>query len=108
MMHESRTFLQGTRRVNKDTKTEHRRQKELEDLVEKGKNNNSIGKGRAANSLPQVVKYKPPPPFPQHLVKKNRNSQFHKFLDIFKRLPINIPLVKTLEHMCKVFKRSIQ
>ncbi|GAA0156941.1 hypothetical protein LIER_38373 [Lithospermum erythrorhizon] len=44
--------------------------------------------------------YVPPPvPFSQRLQKKRLDTQFSKFLDIFKRLHINIPFAKVLEHM---------
>ncbi|KAJ9536341.1 hypothetical protein OSB04_un000477 [Centaurea solstitialis] len=38
-------------------------------------------------------------PFPQRLKAKNMDTQFKKFLDIFKQLHINIPLVEALEQM---------
>ncbi|XP_075079889.1 uncharacterized protein LOC142165174 [Nicotiana tabacum] len=42
---------------------------------------------------------KPPPPYPQKLVKQNGKNQFKNFIQIMKRLSINIPLVKDLEQM---------
>ncbi|KAJ9548063.1 LOW QUALITY PROTEIN: hypothetical protein OSB04_020606 [Centaurea solstitialis] len=38
-------------------------------------------------------------PFPGRLKNKNMDKQFKKFLDIFKQLHINIPLVEALEQM---------
>ncbi|KAI3701848.1 hypothetical protein L6452_27240 [Arctium lappa] len=38
-------------------------------------------------------------PFPERLKNKNVDEQFKKFLDIFKQLHINIPLVEALEQM---------
>ncbi|XP_039118013.1 uncharacterized protein LOC120253863 [Dioscorea cayenensis subsp. rotundata] len=38
-------------------------------------------------------------PFPQSLKKKKSNQQFAKFLDIFKKLHINIPFAEVLEQM---------
>ncbi|KAJ9543738.1 LOW QUALITY PROTEIN: hypothetical protein OSB04_023445 [Centaurea solstitialis] len=38
-------------------------------------------------------------PFPSRLKNKNMDKQFKKFLDIFKQLHINIPLVEALEQM---------
>ncbi|XP_057418707.1 uncharacterized protein LOC130712907 [Lotus japonicus] len=38
-------------------------------------------------------------PFPKALVKKNLEKQFSKFLDIFKKLQINIPFSEALEQM---------
>src|ERR1044072_8672232 len=38
-------------------------------------------------------------PFPKALVKKNLEKQFSKFLDVFKKLQINIPFFEALEQM---------
>ncbi|KAJ9564240.1 hypothetical protein OSB04_000206 [Centaurea solstitialis] len=38
-------------------------------------------------------------PFPQRVKPKNVDDQFKKFLDVFKQLHINIPLVEALEQM---------
>ncbi|KAI3716246.1 hypothetical protein L6452_23455 [Arctium lappa] len=38
-------------------------------------------------------------PFPERLKTKNVDEQFKKFLDVFKQLHINIPLVEALEQM---------
>ncbi|XP_070035715.1 uncharacterized protein [Nicotiana tomentosiformis] len=42
---------------------------------------------------------RPPPPYPQRLPKQNRENQFKKFIDMMKRLSINVPLVEALEQM---------
>ncbi|KAJ9538724.1 hypothetical protein OSB04_031457 [Centaurea solstitialis] len=47
----------------------------------------------------QPVVYLRELPFPQRLKAKNMDTQFKKFLDIFKQLHINIPLVEALEQM---------
>ncbi|XP_024032090.1 uncharacterized protein LOC112094710 [Morus notabilis] len=41
----------------------------------------------------------PPLPFPQRFQKKAFDEQFEKFLNIFKRIHINIPFVDALEQM---------
>ncbi|KAL8124541.1 hypothetical protein AgCh_012260 [Apium graveolens] len=41
----------------------------------------------------------PPPPFPKRLQKKKLDKQFEKFLEVFKKLHINIPFTKALEQM---------
>ena len=38
-----------------------------------------------------TAKYEPPIPYPQRLIKKKLDNQFDKFLEIFKKLHINIP-----------------
>ncbi|XP_070057820.1 uncharacterized protein [Nicotiana tomentosiformis] len=42
---------------------------------------------------------RPPPPYPQRLEKKNNENQFKKFIEMMKRLSINVPLVEALEQM---------
>lgn len=37
--------------------------------------------------------------FPQRLQKQKQNKQFQKFMDVFKKLSINIPFVEALEQM---------
>ncbi|XP_015384897.1 uncharacterized protein LOC107176625 [Citrus sinensis] len=44
-----------------------------------------------------VKAYVPPIPFPQRLRKNNIDKQFLKFLDLFKKLLINIPFADALE-----------
>ncbi|KAL8124269.1 hypothetical protein AgCh_012061 [Apium graveolens] len=41
----------------------------------------------------------PPPPFPKRLQKKKLEKQFEKFLEIFKKLHINVPFAEALEQM---------
>ena len=38
-------------------------------------------------------------PYPQRLRKSNLDKQFTKFLEVFKRLNINIPFAEALEHI---------
>ncbi|XP_024035502.1 uncharacterized protein LOC127899262 [Citrus sinensis] len=46
-----------------------------------------------------VKAYVPPIPFPQRLQKKKLDKQFSKFLDVFKKLHINISFADALEQM---------
>ncbi|XP_062105572.1 uncharacterized protein LOC133817167 [Humulus lupulus] len=48
------------------------------------------------DSLPM---YQPPIPYPQRFQKKKLDEQFAKFLEIFKRIHINIPFADALEQM---------
>ncbi|KAL5575067.1 hypothetical protein UlMin_016766 [Ulmus minor] len=50
------------------------------------------------------AKYEPPIPYPQRLIKKKLDNQFDKFLEIFKKLHINIPFAEMLEQMPKYAK----
>ena len=47
----------------------------------------------------EVQAYKPPIPFPQRLQKAKMKEQFSKFLNIFKKIEINIPFAKALAQM---------
>jgi len=41
----------------------------------------------------------PPPPFPKRLQKKKLDKHFEKFLEVFKKLHINIPFAEALEQI---------
>ena len=47
----------------------------------------------------EVRAYKPPIPFPQRLQKSKLDDQFAKFLNMFKKLEINIPFAEELAQM---------
>ena len=47
----------------------------------------------------KVPAYKPTVPFPQRLQKAKREEQFSRFLDIFKKIEINIPFVEVINQM---------
>ncbi|CAL1369043.1 unnamed protein product [Linum trigynum] len=47
----------------------------------------------------EVKPYEPPAPFPQRLMKPMEDPNFKKFVNIFKRLQINIPFAEALEQM---------
>ncbi|KAJ9535384.1 hypothetical protein OSB04_un001506 [Centaurea solstitialis] len=65
-----------------------------------------------SNSVPKKVQFDLQNlPFPQRVKPKNVDDQFKKFLDVFKQLHINIPLVEALEQMpsyVKFLKEFIQ
>ena len=42
---------------------------------------------------------RPPPPFPQRLVKKTEDGKYRCFIAMLKQLSINVPLVEALEQM---------
>ncbi|XP_015944818.1 uncharacterized protein LOC107469948 [Arachis duranensis] len=48
--------------------------------------------------------YPPKAPYPQQLKKKGDDSQFSRFLEIFKRLQINIPFAEVIEQMPRYAK----
>ncbi|KAL2542450.1 Uncharacterized protein Adt_03428 [Abeliophyllum distichum] len=52
-----------------------------------------------AKATPQVKAYVPPIPFSQRLEKHKLDKQFKKFLEVFKKLHINIPFAEALAQM---------
>ncbi|KAL4288087.1 hypothetical protein AHAS_Ahas19G0251100 [Arachis hypogaea] len=50
-------------------------------------------------TLPKAPEYKPKMPYPQRLQKETKDKQFSKFLEVFRKLQINIPFAKILEQM---------
>ena len=47
---------------------------------------------------------RPPPPFPQRLVKKPEDCKYQHFITILKQLSINVQLIKSLEQMLDYVK----
>ena len=55
---------------------------------------------KVEKSTPIPVKpYVPQFPYPQRLKKRNNDTQFQKFLEIFKKIQINIPFVEALAQL---------
>ena len=52
----------------------------------------------------KVQAYTPAVPFPQRLQKARRKEQFSKFLEIFKKIEINIPFVEAINQMSNYAK----
>ena len=63
------------------------------------------GEAEESNGLDAEVPMKvipmprPPPPFPQRLVKKTEDGKYRHFITMLKQLSINVPLVESLEQM---------
>ncbi|WP_435330346.1 hypothetical protein, partial [Pseudomonas aeruginosa] len=47
----------------------------------------------------KITVEKPPPPFPQRLKQHKKDKQFSKFIEILKKLIVNILFVEALEQM---------
>ena len=71
-----------------------------EEKVVKGSGEEEESTGKDAE-VPVKVIYmpRPPPPFPQRLVKKTEDGKYRRFITILKKLSINVPLVDALEQM---------
>ena len=56
--------------------------------------------------VPQKVTLmpRPPPPFPQRLVKRTKDGKYRCFITMLKQLSINVPLVETLEQILSYAK----
>ncbi|XP_017981014.1 PREDICTED: uncharacterized protein LOC108663036 [Theobroma cacao] len=67
-------------------------------IVEKEVKVEKTDNGQAKNQGNSKANY-PPPPFPQRLKKQRLDKQFEKFLNVFKKLHINIPFAEALENM---------
>ncbi|KAL4294074.1 hypothetical protein AHAS_Ahas18G0191700 [Arachis hypogaea] len=50
-------------------------------------------------ALPKAPEYEPKMPYPQRLQKETKDKQLSKFLEVFKKLQINIPFDEALEQM---------
>ena len=61
------------------------------------------GEAEESNGQDEEVTFKvipmprPPPPFPQRLVKKTEDGKYQCFITMLKQLSINVPLVESLE-----------
>ncbi|XP_015955865.1 uncharacterized protein LOC107480228 [Arachis duranensis] len=72
--------------------------KDTEKLKEK--NNQPHSSKEVIQGQQQVGKsITPPLPYPQRFSKETKDQHFHKFLETFKKLEINIPLAEALEQM---------
>ncbi|XP_039117846.1 uncharacterized protein LOC120253603 [Dioscorea cayenensis subsp. rotundata] len=70
----------------------------------RGENNDKQGEEPAKPSTSRVPEYKPPVPYPARLKQEKEDAQYKKFLNMFKQLHINIPLVEALAGMPKYAK----
>ena len=81
---------------NKETEAEKEKTEEKEEKnsqLEQLKGNNDQKKNEGVPAYTHAV------PFPQRLHKSRREEQFSKFLDIFKKIEINIPFAEVISQM---------
>ncbi|XP_016199621.1 uncharacterized protein LOC107640625 [Arachis ipaensis] len=101
--------LRSGKTLGKDNKDASREETEIEenDKVDPKKDNEpqaprkgkQISESQAQEKKKEVKPYVPQLPYPQRLHKEMKDQQFPKFLEIFKKLEINIPLAEALEQM---------
>ena len=78
-------------------------EKEQRKVVDKGKQvveeNPKEDDTESSKPAPEVKAYKPKVPFPARLKQHALDKQFAKFLEVFKKLHINIPFADALAQM---------
>ncbi|XP_057248036.1 uncharacterized protein LOC104885048 [Beta vulgaris subsp. vulgaris] len=72
------------------------KENEVANESEKEKENYEAERDPELTPLPLVTPYVPPIPFPQRLKQTKLDSEFQKFLKMFKQLHINIPFIDAL------------
>ena len=89
--------LSSNRKTDRNKETEA----EKEETEKKEEKNNLIEqmKGKNDQKKKGVPAYAPAVPFPQRLQKSKREEQFSKFLDLFKKIEINIPFEDVISQM---------
>ena len=71
-----------------------------DDKVVKGSVEEEESNGKDAEVPMKVIPMpRPPPPFPQRLLKKTQDRKYLRFITMVKQLSINVPLVEALEQM---------
>ena len=87
---------------NKKTEEKEETEVEKEETEKKEEKNNQLEQLKGSNNQKKkegLPAYTPAVPFPQKLQKSRREEQFSKFLDIFKKIEINIPFVEVISQM---------
>ena len=89
-------------RSGKDLSSNKETEAEKEKTEEKKEKNSQLEQLNGSNDQKKkkgVLAYTPAVPFPQRLQKSRREEQFSKFLDIFKKIEINIPFAEVISQM---------
>ena len=100
-------YLSSNKKTERKEETEAEK-KETEKKEEKN-NHEQLKRSNDQKKKEGVPVYTPAMPFPQKLQKSRREKRFSKFLDIFKKIEINIPFVKVISQMplCAKFLKEI-
>ena len=89
-------------RSGKDLSSNKETEAEKEKTEEKAEKNSQLEQLKESNDQKKkegVPAYTPAVPFPQRLQKSRREEQFSKFLDIFKKIEIDIPFAEVISQM---------
>ena len=86
---------------NKNTERKEETEAEKEETEKEEEKNNQIQQLKRSNDQKKkgVLAYTPAVPFPHRLQKSRREEQFSKFLDVFKKIEINIPFAEVISQM---------
>ena len=96
--------LRSGKDLSSNKKTERKEETEAEkgETEKEEEKNSQIEQLKGSNDQKKkegVPAYTPAVPFPQRLQKSRREEQFSKFLDIFKKIEINIPFAEVISQM---------
>ena len=96
--------LRSGKDLSSNRKTERKEETEAvkEETEKKEEKNSQIEQMKGSNDQKKkegVPAYAPTVPFPQRLQKSRREEQFSKFLDLFKKIEINIPFAEVISQM---------
>ena len=84
-------------RSGKEVEEVNKQAEEREENTQKDKGKQKMEEPKPSSS--EVKPYIPPVPFPGRLKQQQLDAQFAKFLDVFKKLQINIPFAEALQQM---------
>ena len=87
---------------NKKTERKEETQAEKEETEKEEEKNSQIKQLKRSNDQKKkegIPAYTPAVPFPQRLQKSRREEQFSKFLNIFKKIEINVPFAEVISQM---------
>ena len=81
-----------------------------DDKVVKGSGKEEESNGKNVEAPMKVIPMpRPPPPFPQRLVKKIEDGKYRRFITMLKHLSINVPYgrrSRTNVRLCQIYERS--
>ena len=93
------TLWSGKELESKEKDEEHTKEEESQELKGKEEDRELSTEKKGSSSSLNLKSYKIPLPFPKRLLKANLDKQFAKFLEVFKKLHINIPLLDAISQM---------
>ena len=100
----------GKQTIDPPMPSNEKKVRKNDDKVVKGSGEAEESSGKDAEVSMKVIPMpRPPPPFPQRLVKKTKDGKYRSFITMLKNLSINFPLIEALEKnagLCHVYEKS--